>query len=94
MQEIVLDAAGWTTADDFYTAYLAAVGAIEGHGHNLDAVWDSLRGGDLTTIVPPYRVRVLGSANAPDEVRRMLRRFDELAFDARARGVIIDLIWD
>ena len=50
MQEIILLATGWTTREDFYTAYLAAVGA-------------------------------------PDWL-------DKLAFDARARGVIVDLVRD
>ena len=42
MPDIVISAAGWKTADDFYIAFLAAVEAPAWHGHNLDALWDSI----------------------------------------------------
>ena len=94
MKEVILDAAGWTTTEDFYVAYLAAVGAPVWHGYNFDALWDSLSGGDINEVNPPFRVRIVGTAGLNDECQRILNHFDDLLFDARARGVIVDLIRD
>lgn len=61
VDNIQLDGRSWQFADDFYTAYLEAVGAPEWHGRNLDAVWDSLTGGDINQRNPPLRIIILGS---------------------------------
>ena len=94
MQEIILDAATWETHEDFYAALLVAVGAPDWHGHNLDALNDSLRGGDLNRVNPPFRVRIIGADNLPDDCEQVLARFADLAFDLRARGTIVDLVRD
>jgi RNAse (barnase) inhibitor barstar len=45
MREIMICAAELETPDDFYTAFLTAVGVPPWHGHNLDALWDSIVAG-------------------------------------------------
>ncbi len=72
MDEIQLDGAAWQTNDDFYDVYLTAVGAPTWHGRNwdgrnLDAVWDSLMGGDINRRSPPFRFRITG-------LERMVRK--------------------
>jgi RNAse (barnase) inhibitor barstar len=38
VEAIALNGSRWENASDFYEAYLAAVGAAEWHGRNLDAL--------------------------------------------------------
>lgn len=92
MREIILDATGWTRAEDFYAVYLPAVGAPDWHGHNLDALWDSLRGGYINQVNPPFRVHIIGAADLPDDCRLFLARVASLIADARADGLPVDLI--
>jgi RNAse (barnase) inhibitor barstar len=94
MQEITLHAAGWTTREDFYAAYLPAVGAPDWHGHNLDALWDSLIGGDINAVNPPFRVRFIGTANLPADCQRVLEGFAEIVADARDQGIPIEAIFE
>jgi RNAse (barnase) inhibitor barstar len=45
---IELDAKEWKTVHDFYDALLAALGAPEWHGDNVNALNDSIIGGAST----------------------------------------------
>jgi len=69
VDEIHLGGRAWQSADDFYVAYLKAVGAPEWHGHNLDALWDSLTSGDINQRNAPLRILITG--------------LDEMGLDAR-----------
>jgi len=53
LNEITLDAAGWQSADDVYSAFFHAVGAPPWHGRNLDALRDSIGAGHINVIAPP-----------------------------------------
>jgi RNAse (barnase) inhibitor barstar len=79
---IDLDGGAWTTADDFYTSYFAAVGAPEWHGRNLDALWDSLTAGGINQSNPPYQIRISGTARMSSDAREMVRRFEALLHEA------------
>lgn len=50
MPTSVPDGVRWNTAEDFYDAFLEAVGAPSWHGHNLDALYDSIGGDDINTV--------------------------------------------
>jgi RNAse (barnase) inhibitor barstar len=86
VDEICLDGASWRTSDDFYEAYLMAVGAPRWHGRNLDAVWDSLMGADINELNPPFRVRITGLSYMGEDVRSLVRRFAALLEEARSEG--------
>ena len=92
MQEIVISAATLTKADDFYVAFLTAVGAPAWHGHNLDAVWDSLRGGDINRVNAPYRLRIIATRDIPEDCRQLIDRFAELLREARTKGIAVELV--
>lgn len=51
----------------------AALQAPEWHGHNLDALADSIRGGDLNRVNPPFAVRIVGTPASPEAAREMAR---------------------
>ena len=78
MDDIHLDGGSWQSADDFYAAYLAAVGAPEWHGHNLDALWDSLTAGDIKQRNPPFRICIVGLEQMGLDARQMTERFATL----------------
>lgn len=90
MHEIELDGSLWRNSEDFYAALLPALGAPEWHGHNLDALNDSIAGRDINAINPPLVVRIFGCAELPPEVRNCLAGFIELIADPRSRGVEVD----
>ena len=94
VQEIELDGATWTRTDDFYVSYLAAVGAPDWHGRNLDAVWDSLTGGGINRCNPPLHIRIRGTTRMSDEAREIVHRFRGLVVEAHRAGhqVQIDLL--
>lgn len=69
MTEITLDGAEWKTAADFYIAFLAAVQAPDWHGHNLDALWDSITGADINGRNLPYIIHILGTRKMSPEAK-------------------------
>jgi RNAse (barnase) inhibitor barstar len=56
MRELVLNGADWATKDDVYDAFFHVVGAPEWHGRNLDALADSIAGGQINQVEVPYRL--------------------------------------
>jgi len=91
VDEIRLDGGFWQTADDFYVAYLTAVGAPDWHGRNLDALWDSLTGGDINRRNPPFRVRIAGFAHMANNARQMVERFVAVVEEAKAAGHAVEV---
>jgi len=72
MQVIEIDVRELATADDFYSALCAAIGAPEWHGRVPVAFVDSMLCSGINRIEPPFDVRVLGTAEAPAEVRDLI----------------------
>ena len=92
MQEIVLSGALWTTPDDFYKALLPSLGAPDWHGHNLDALWDSILGNDINGIKPPFRIQIDGIDAMPSECRVLVDRFVALINAAKGQGVLVEIV--
>jgi RNAse (barnase) inhibitor barstar len=92
VREIVISAEGWKTPDDFYVPFLAAIGAPPWHGHNLDALWDSITGGDINRTSPPYQVRITGIAQASEGCKQLIDNFLALMGDAKAKGTPVEIV--
>jgi RNAse (barnase) inhibitor barstar len=92
--QIYLDATNWRISDDFYLALLPKLGAPGWHGHNLDALWDTLTDGQINQVNPPLEIFIRGMSLAPFEVHRVVVRFSELMVQARREGVSILLKTD
>ena len=90
--ELVISAAEWTMADDFYADFLAAVGAPSWHGRNFDALWDSIVTGSISRTEPPYRVRITGVDKTPEGCREMIDKFTALIEEARAQGTPVEVV--
>jgi RNAse (barnase) inhibitor barstar len=87
---IELDGSSWQTKEDFYLALLSALGAPEWHGHNLDAMEETLRGGDINRVNPPLSITFFGSQEMGAEAIVTARRFIDLCDDLANDGVPID----
>ena len=84
MRVIELNAGAWATIDDFLDAILAALGAPDWHGRNLNALLDSAIPGQINTVEPPYTVRILGAAGLPEIVRDYVAAHARYVRDRRA----------
>jgi len=86
-RRIELDASDWRTTDDFYLALLPGLGAPDWHGHNLNALWDSLVGGEINAFEPPFDIEIKGMLQATHDVREIVRCFSDLAQEMRRKDV-------
>lgn len=91
MDEIRLDGRGWETTGDFYNAFLAAVGAPDWHGKNLDALWDSIVGGRINGRELPYRIVISGCNYMGVEAAQTVERFRALIEEAERRGYTVGI---
>jgi hypothetical protein len=85
MREIELDASSWKTTQDFRLALKAAIGAPEWHGDIVGAFLDSIFGGGMNALKPPYVIKVVNTANLPPEVKEMVHDFSSAIAEIRAR---------
>ena len=69
MRTIELKGQSWTSVLDFYAALLAALKAPSWHSESIGAAIDSIIGGGINKIEPPYRIVVRGASALPAEIR-------------------------
>ena len=84
MKVISLDASEWRSPEDFYSALLPQLGAPAWHGHNLDALDDSLGVGGINALEPPFRVEIEGAGKLSEPMQRFLSEVERLFADIRA----------
>jgi hypothetical protein len=84
MNSIELDANGWRKLEDFYLALLPALGAPPWHGHNWDALNDSIFGGQINKVEPPFRIVVAGADQLSPSMRASLKKAGSIFSDGRA----------
>ena len=84
MKVISLDASQWRSPDDFYSAILPELGAPAWHGRNLDALNDSLGGGGINALEPPFRVEVAGADKIPEPMQHFLSEVERVFAEVRA----------
>lgn len=88
---LLLDGVGWKTADDFYNAFLEAVGAPPWHGRNFNALRDSIAGGDINAVGLPYDIVVLGTSKMSEPALAIVERFRELIEELRSAGTRVSI---
>lgn len=91
MKEIILDAEGWKSQEDFFIALLPKLGAPNWHGHNLDALWDSLVAGQINSTKPPYSITFISADKIPEFLKVYPLRFEELIKEMQLEGVDIQI---
>lgn len=72
MRTIKLDAYRWRTTDDFYDAILSALEAPHWHGRNVNALTDSMWGGSINGVEPPYKVWIVRTRGLPEAVKQQV----------------------
>jgi hypothetical protein len=85
MQTIELDATNWRTALDLYDALLAALGAPEWHGRNLNALADSMIWGGINGVEPPYTIHIRGTSGLSKDVLDEIELAKRVLSEARAQ---------
>lgn len=78
-------------AEDFYGAFLEAVGAPPWHGHNFNALRDSIAVGDINAVSPPYDIVVLGTSRMGEPTLAIVERFRELIEGLRSAGTQVSI---
>lgn len=87
MKIIELDGTSWSSEDDFYSALLTEMGSPNWHGHNLNALWDSLTS-DINEVRPPISVVVQGASHLSPDMQALFEGVSGLFADARNECVI------
>ena len=80
---IEVDASWWASKLDLYQAILPALGAPDWHGKNMNALIESIVGGEINVVEPPYTLRIRGTTNLPTGVAEKLDYLREGVADAR-----------
>jgi hypothetical protein len=82
---IELDAGSWKTVDDFRSALKGAIGAPEWHGHIVAAFLDSIFGGGMNVLRPPYVIKVVNTVRLAPELMELIRDLSSAMEDTRRR---------
>jgi RNAse (barnase) inhibitor barstar len=91
MTELIMDGAAWNTKDDVYDAFFGVVGAPPWHGRNLDALNDSIAGGEINKVEVPYRLVILNFDRIGAGARKMAADFVDLVHEVKTRGVPVEI---
>ena len=87
--KILIDWAKIESIAAFYDSFLRQVKAPTWHGRNLDALRDSLIGGDINEIEPPYAIISTNEASTEGELQAFQLRVKSILGEAAAskRGI-------
>jgi hypothetical protein len=69
----------------FRQAFKAATGAPEWHDEIVGAFLDSIFGGGMNTLKPPYVIKVVNTANLVPEVKEVVSYFSSAIAETRVR---------
>jgi RNAse (barnase) inhibitor barstar len=92
VRTLLLDGSTWREREDFFQAFLKAVEAPAWHGHNLDALRDSIVVGSINGVAPPFSVAVRGSRSWPADLALFMREVESIFVEAKTEGVAVDLL--
>jgi len=91
LRELILDGSTWSTRDDLYDAFFAAVGAPSLHGRGFDALNDSIATGQINQIELPYRVVIRNHDLIGTGAKQIASDFVDLLNEIAARGLPVEV---
>src|SRR3954452_24911068 len=91
VKELILNGADWATIEDVYNAFFRAVGAPEWHGHNLDALADSISGGSINKVEVPYRLVIKSYDQMGADAKAMTNRLVNLIHELATSGCPVEI---
>jgi len=94
IRQIHLDAKRWRTREDVYAALLEALGAPAWHGHNFDALRDSIVTGSINKVEPPFSIRISNSQLAGGEAQEFMGKLTDLFQDFVNEGCPVSFVLD
>jgi RNAse (barnase) inhibitor barstar len=92
MPQILLNANGWTSPDDFYHAFFEAVGAPTWHGRNFNALDDSIGEGGINAVEVPYRITIRNADSIREDIAAFIHDFGELIKQLQSIGCPVDFV--
>jgi RNAse (barnase) inhibitor barstar len=93
VRRIELDAAGWRVEADLWNALLSSLGAPAWHGHNYDALWETItevadygRAEDqaINSVQPPFEIIVIDTGSLTPLLAQRLEDISKLLEEAKA----------
>src|SRR5215831_15139269 len=92
MRELILNGANWTTIDDVYDAFFHVVGAPEWHGRNLNALADSIAGGQINHVEVPYSLVIMNyNRISTAAAKEMTDNFVSLVRELAGKGCPVEI---
>jgi RNAse (barnase) inhibitor barstar len=91
MREVILDGSDWATKDDVYDAFFDVVGAPEWNGRNLDALADSIAGGQINQVEAPYRFVITNYSQIATAVKETTDNFVNLVRELARKGCPVEI---
>ncbi len=82
------------SVEEFYNKLLHQIEAPEWHGHNLNALRDSLITGDINAIEPPYCIVNTGTLNIKPEIQSFYLAVKGIFEEAERRNRGIRVFFD
>jgi len=77
----------------FYEIFLSQVKAPDWHGHNLDALADSIISGDINAVEPPYTIKSINTSKVRKEMKvfqtKVLSLFLEVTTEQKQIKLIV-----
>jgi hypothetical protein len=74
-----------------FTTVFRAVGAPDWHGRNLNALRDSIAGGDINEVEVPYRLIVTNYDQIAPQAKKMADDFIDLIKELAAEGRLVEI---
>jgi RNAse (barnase) inhibitor barstar len=91
MRQLVLDGGKWAVAEDVYDAFFQAVGAPSWHGHNFNALRDSISGGQINQVELPYVIKITNYDSIGPNAKTMAQHFVEFIKELKESGCKVNV---
>jgi RNAse (barnase) inhibitor barstar len=91
MKEFFMDAGKWKSLDDLYLSFFEAVKAPAWHGKNLNAIHDSIGGGQVNGVEVPYRLVFKNYDQLSGDLKEKIDFFIEVVSDLAKEGVPVEV---
>ncbi len=89
--QLRLNAADWKTPDDVYDSLFAQIGAPAWHGHNFNALNDSIVTGGVNSVEVPYALSVEGLDNATPNAQAFAKELIQLFAEFESWGCPVSM---
>ncbi len=90
--EIIINWAQIKDKDNLYNSLFEQLDSPSWHGKNLNALWDSISGGGINGVEPPYRVLIRNENEIPDDLIDFAEGVKNVFVDASRENDDIEIV--